>query len=122
MQEEYCARDGAVLNTVAELGHPEAVKELVKQAGAMSLLPQWTFARERKEGSLAALAPGRKPLEQTWGFIHWRGRAPGPAGTKVVKAGGGGVSGAGVTQIGCYISIAAVRCVPPRLRFANQGA
>jgi DNA-binding transcriptional LysR family regulator len=95
IQEEYFAREGIVLNTVAELDHPDAVKELVKQTGAMSLLPQWTFARERKEGSLAALAPGRKLLEQTWGFIHWRGRALDHAEAMFVKACRDGVTGAG---------------------------
>lgn len=100
MQEEYFARDGFILNTVAELDHPDAVKELVKQTGAMSFLPQWTFAREKKEGSLAALAPGRKTLEQTWGFIHWRGRALDHAETMFIKACRDGLAGAGHPRMG----------------------
>ncbi|HEX4646021.1 MAG TPA: LysR family transcriptional regulator [Verrucomicrobiae bacterium] len=95
MQEDYFAKDGVVLNMVAELDHPDAVKELVKHTGAMSILPQWTFAREKQEGSLAALSPGRKMMEQTWGFTHWRGRALDNAEATFVKACREGLAGAG---------------------------
>ena len=74
MLEEHLAKDGVVLNLVAEIDSVNDVKEFIKQTGAMSILPSWTITRELEEKSLVALALGRKSLEQTWGFTHWRGR------------------------------------------------
>jgi DNA-binding transcriptional LysR family regulator len=75
MLDEYLGRGGIVLNKIIEMDDAEAVKEFVKQMQCMSILPGWTFKAERKQGSLTALALGRKAFDQTWGFTHWRGRA-----------------------------------------------
>jgi DNA-binding transcriptional LysR family regulator len=72
--EEYLAKNDVVLNTAAEMDSLDSVKEFVRRTQAHTILPTWAVVRELKEGSLAALPLGRKPIQQTWGFTHWRER------------------------------------------------
>ncbi len=73
--EAHLAGDSVALNTVAEIDSLETIKALLKQPPAFSLLPAWAVKREVAAGALVNLPFGRRPLLQTWGFSHWRGRA-----------------------------------------------
>lgn len=74
LTDEYFAEDQIVLNVVSESDSVTVIKEFVKQGWGASVLPAWAVQDELKDGSLVALAPGRRRLVQTWGLWHWRGR------------------------------------------------
>jgi DNA-binding transcriptional LysR family regulator len=63
-----------VLHTVMELGSIEATKELVKLGLGVSILAPWAARKGIGEGSLVALALGRRKLQRHWGILHWRGK------------------------------------------------
>ncbi len=72
--EGYFREEKMVLNTVMDLGSMEAIKELVKLGLGVSILAPWIAQEELKEGSLVALAPGKRKLQRHWGILHWRQR------------------------------------------------
>ncbi|MEO6036186.1 MAG: LysR family transcriptional regulator substrate-binding protein [Verrucomicrobiota bacterium] len=74
MIAEYLADKNVVLNTAAEMDSLDAIKDFVRQADVLTILPRWAVRRELMDGSLVALPLGRKTVAQTWGFTHWRHR------------------------------------------------
>jgi DNA-binding transcriptional LysR family regulator len=52
----------------------DSIKAFVRQTQALTILPTWTVKRELQKGTLKALPLGRKPVQQAWGFSHWRDR------------------------------------------------
>src|SRR5215831_13234827 len=63
MIEDYFKHEGLVLPTSIELGNMEAIKELVKLGLGISILAPWIAQRELAEGSLKALALGKRKLK-----------------------------------------------------------
>jgi DNA-binding transcriptional LysR family regulator len=74
MVKEYLAKSNLVLNTAAEMDSLDSIKDFVRQTQALTILPAWAVEKELQDGSLTALPMGRKPVQQTWGFTHWRHR------------------------------------------------
>jgi DNA-binding transcriptional LysR family regulator len=62
------------LHSFIELGSMEAIKELVKLGLGVSILAPWICEDELADGSLVALALGRRKLVRSWGVMHWKGR------------------------------------------------
>lgn len=59
---------------IGEVDHLDAVKGLIKQTRLASLLPGWVVALELRNRWLISLPLGKKPIEQSWGLLHCRGR------------------------------------------------
>jgi LysR family transcriptional regulator, low CO2-responsive transcriptional regulator len=72
--DEYFREERVVLHTFIELGSMEAIKELVKLGLGVSILAPWICEDEIADGSLVALALGRRKLVRSWGVMHWKGR------------------------------------------------
>lgn len=72
--EAYFRGEDMGLNTIIEAGSLEATKELVKLGFGVSDFAPWITKKEIEEGSLVALALGRKKLQRRWGILHWRGK------------------------------------------------
>lgn len=72
--ENYFQDEGILLNSTMELGSIETIKELVKIGLGISVLATWIAQKEIKEGSLVAMALGRRKLRRQWGILSLRGR------------------------------------------------
>ena len=72
--EGYFAREKITMNRIAEIESFDAIKALIVQGFGMSLLPDWVVKEELAAGVLAAFAPGRRRLTQSWGLLRWQGR------------------------------------------------
>lgn len=74
MIQEFFEQDNITLNTVIEMGSMGAIKELVKLGLGISILAPWIAEHELNEGSLVAVALGRRKLRRNWGIVHRQGR------------------------------------------------
>ena len=72
--EDYFRQEEIVLNTVAELGNVEAIKELVKRGIGVTILSPWVAARELAQKTLVSLPLGPRNLKRNWGILYWRER------------------------------------------------
>lgn len=72
--ENYFRQEDMALNTAIEVGNLEATKEFVKLGLGISILAKWICQKEIAEGSLVALALGRRKLTRNWGILHWHAR------------------------------------------------
>jgi len=70
MVEEYFRAEKMPLQTVLEMGSMEAAKELVKLGLGISIMAPWVARKELKEGTLLALALGKRKLRRTWGVLQ----------------------------------------------------
>ena len=72
--DRYFATQNTVINGVADIESLEVIKEMLMYGLAMSILPECVVRDELKSGILAGFFPGRKHLQQSWGFLRLRGR------------------------------------------------
>jgi DNA-binding transcriptional LysR family regulator len=72
--EDSLSRRGIRLNVVAEIENVDMVKHLVRETGALSLLPHWTVAPELKSRIFSILPLPFNAVERTWGMLHLPGR------------------------------------------------
>jgi LysR family transcriptional regulator, low CO2-responsive transcriptional regulator len=71
MVEKYFREEEMVLNTIIEMGSMDAIKEMVKLGLGVGIMAPWIARKELEEGSLVALALGRRKLKRHWGVFHW---------------------------------------------------
>jgi len=74
MIEEYFSADQIVLDTVMEVGNMDSIKELVHRGLGISIVAPWIAATESELGTFVCLPLGSKPLQRSWGLLHWQGR------------------------------------------------
>ena len=72
--EDFFRKHEINLNVAMEIENLDAIKELLKDAQAISFLPNWTVAADLKNRKLAAVFPGSGTFEKTWGLLHSRER------------------------------------------------
>jgi DNA-binding transcriptional LysR family regulator len=68
--EKYFERDGLRLNWQLELGSLEAVKEMVKGGGGVTVLAPWAVREELADKSLTALPLGKRKLKRNWCLLR----------------------------------------------------
>jgi DNA-binding transcriptional LysR family regulator len=73
--QDYFQQSKMSLNSVAELGSMEAIKEMAKLGLGIALLPRWMVDKELKQKTLMALPLGTRKLRRVWGAL-WRREHP----------------------------------------------
>jgi DNA-binding transcriptional LysR family regulator len=68
--EHSLSRRGFRLNVVAEIENVDMVKHLVRETGALSLLPHWTVAPELQSRIFSIVPLPFNAVERTWGMFH----------------------------------------------------
>jgi DNA-binding transcriptional LysR family regulator len=83
--ENYFQDEGIALDATMELGSIETIKELVKIGLGISVLATWIARAEIKQGTLVAMALGRRKLRRQWGILSLCGRDLTPVEKDFVK-------------------------------------
>lgn len=72
--DRFLKKHGIDIKVVLEFDNIEAIKSAVEVGSGISLLPQPTFEREVKTGTLAAIAFHPNGFKRPLGFIHRKGK------------------------------------------------
>lgn len=71
---DYFRTENIALKSVIELGSMSAMKEMAKLGLGIVILAPWIARRELDDGTLVALALGRRKLKRNWGILHLEAR------------------------------------------------
>jgi DNA-binding transcriptional LysR family regulator len=72
--ESYFRNENIQIQPFIEIANEQAIKEFVRLGMGVGVLPRWFVADELEQGSLVALALGRRRLKRRWGVLHAKAR------------------------------------------------